>query len=552
MPPPPDPRTTPAPPAPALSARPASTCTGTGTDGAGTDDAGTDTARSPYGGSTPSGDTPPGHGSVGDAKSGHGSVGNAPPGHAPPNSALPGHTPKRDPPGRLRTWLPPLAGAAILALLLSRLGTSAVTEGLTRVTPAAVFAALALGAFTTVLSAWRWRLVARALGLGLPLGRAVADYYGALFLNSVLPGGIVGDVDRAVRHGRGNGDLGRGVWAVVLERTAGQFVLLAVAAVVLTAFPSPVADHARRALTGPWTAAVLAVGCGATALVVALRARAAARADGRPAAPAGTHGAVRATSAAPATPATPALADRRALYGRRTAPAVLGVSVAVLAGHLVLFWLAARVSGVTAPFAVLLPLMVLALLAMSVPLNIGGWGPREGVTAWAFGAAGLGAAQGLTVSVLYGVLAVVAALPGALVLAARWCARPGRSPRRPLRVREVQLEEGVLPEPGAPQRGTPCLAHHVRPVEPQPGHPVPEQHRRDRDVQPPQGAAVQEAGDGDPAALDEHPAEPPVRQRGHQPAGCERVVVRQPQHGHPVGDGPPGAAAGAHQPQGGR
>jgi len=34
----------------------------------------------------------------------------------------------------------------------------------------------------------------------------------------------------------------------------------------------------------------------------------------------------------------------------------------------------------------------------------------------AFGAAGLGAAQGLTTGVVYGVLALVAALPGALVL----------------------------------------------------------------------------------------------------------------------------------------
>jgi hypothetical protein len=49
-------------------------------------------------------------------------------------------------------------------------------------------------------------------------------------------------------------------------------------------------------------------------------------------------------------------------------------------------------------------------------VNIGGWGPREGVAALAFGAAGLGAAQGLTVAVVYGVLAFVAGLPGAVVL----------------------------------------------------------------------------------------------------------------------------------------
>ena len=53
---------------------------------------------------------------------------------------------------------------------------------------------------------------------------------------------------------------------------------------------------------------------------------------------------------------------------------------------------------------------------MALPLNIGGWGPREGVTAVAFGAVGLGAAQGLTTAVVYGVLSLIACLPGAVVL----------------------------------------------------------------------------------------------------------------------------------------
>jgi hypothetical protein len=63
--------------------------------------------------------------------------------------------------------------------------------------------------------------------------------------------------------------------------------------------------------------------------------------------------------------------------------------------------------------------MLLALLAMSLPLNVGGWGPREAVTAWAFGAAGLSATQGLTTAVVYGVFAFVAALPGAIVVVVR-------------------------------------------------------------------------------------------------------------------------------------
>ncbi|MFC7567728.1 hypothetical protein ACFQU9_31730 [Actinomadura namibiensis] len=66
-----------------------------------------------------------------------------------------------------------------------------------------------------------------------------------------------------------------------------------------------------------------------------------------------------------------------------------------------------------------MPLAVLALLVMALPVNVGGWGPREAASAAAFGTAGLGAAQGLTVAVVYGVLALVASLPGLAVLVAR-------------------------------------------------------------------------------------------------------------------------------------
>ena len=59
---------------------------------------------------------------------------------------------------------------------------------------------------------------------------------------------------------------------------------------------------------------------------------------------------------------------------------------------------------------------MLVLLAMVMPLNVGGWGPREGVAAWAFAAAGWGAAQGVAAATAYGLLALAATLPGAAVL----------------------------------------------------------------------------------------------------------------------------------------
>ncbi len=331
---------------------------------------------------------------------------------------------------RLRTHFGTVAGTAILGVLLWRLGTGVFLDGLRRIDATTLLAGVGLGLLTTVFSAWRWCLVARGLRIRLPLAGAVADYYRALFLNAALPGGVLGDVHRAVRHGQSTGDIGRGVRAVVLERTAGQAVLVAVGAAVLLTQPSPVLTDARR------LALVLAIVSVSSAVAVVVVRRA------RPAAPSRRYGAVRA-----------ALTEARgALLARGNWPGVLISSVVVLAGHLAMFLIAARVAGSTASAAELLPLALLALLAMGLPLNVGGWGPREGVMAWAFGAAGLGAGMGLSVAVIYGVLSFAAALPGVVVLFVRWFAAL-RRPREENTGGQDQCRDSATAEGPVPAGG---------------------------------------------------------------------------------------------------
>jgi hypothetical protein len=88
-------------------------------------------------------------------------------------------------------------------------------------------------------------------------------------------------------------------------------------------------------------------------------------------------------------------------------------------GHVLVFLLAARAVGVPAGPTTLVPLAAVVLAAAAVPANLAGWGPREGVAAWSFAMAGLGADAGVTTSVAFGVLALVGTLPGALLLLAR-------------------------------------------------------------------------------------------------------------------------------------
>jgi uncharacterized membrane protein YbhN (UPF0104 family) len=283
------------------------------------------------------------------------------------------------------------AGVAVLWFLWRQLGAAPFKDGLRAVTWQAVVAAVTLTAATTVCSAWRWRVVARALGIGLGLPGAVCAYYRSLFLNSVLVGGVLGDVHRAVTHGRRAGDVVLGLRAVAWERLCGQVIQAVVAAVVLLTLPSPV----RPAL--PYVLAGVAGMAGCAALAV----RGAAR-RGR----------------SPLTRAAQAVsADlRHGLLAPHVWPQLTLASVLVVAGHTATFVIAARAAGSTAPLGELLALLMVVQTAMVIPLSIGGWGLREGAAAWAFAAAGFGAATGVTVATLYAVLMLAAVAPGAGLL----------------------------------------------------------------------------------------------------------------------------------------
>jgi uncharacterized membrane protein YbhN (UPF0104 family) len=287
-------------------------------------------------------------------------------------------------------------GAAILAVLVALLGVDAFLAPLQRIGPSSLAAATAIAALTTACCAWRWRLVSRGLGSDLPLREAVLAYYRSQFLNTVLPGGVLGDVHRAVRRGRDVGDVGHGLRAVFWERAAGQVVQGVLTLGVLLALPSPLQSAVPEV-----TAAAAAVALLAVLLLSGSRDHAG------PAARVGLWPRLAAVTGADV---------RNGLLARGRWFGVALASTLVVAGHTATFVLAARTVGSTVPLAQLLPLAMIVLLAMSLPTNVAGWGPREGVAAWVFALAGLGAAEGVAVAVAYGVLALVATLPGGLVL----------------------------------------------------------------------------------------------------------------------------------------
>ncbi|MCY7403720.1 MAG: flippase-like domain-containing protein [Cryobacterium sp.] len=289
----------------------------------------------------------------------------------------------------LRVTIRLLVGLAVLITVVAYVGTGPLLHGILSIDGRTIAAALALSAVATAAAAWRWCVIATRLGVDLSWRTAIGRYYQSQFLNTVTPGGIVGDVHRAVAHGQSAGNVARSARAVVLERTAGQVTQI-VLSLMICAFVG--------AQFGGYLLAVGAIGLGVIGLGTIAIGLAVVK---WPRARAAVFREVREL--------------RSGIGSVRTVAQVVLASVIVISCHVVTFAIATAAIGISVPPGQLLVLALLVLLGASIPFSIGGWGPREGIAGWAFAVAGFGAPAGVAASALFGVLTIIAVAPGAFV-----------------------------------------------------------------------------------------------------------------------------------------
>lgn len=286
-------------------------------------------------------------------------------------------------------WLRALASVLLLAGLVAWVGPARLLGVLETLSIPWLLLALVLSVPQVLLSAWRWQFTTGLLGLPLPFLRALREYCLGNVLNQVLPGGVAGDLTRAWRHAR-TATAARAAWhAVMIERAAGQLVLLACAILALPWAPSPLTEFDESAALG-LSGVVLALL--AAAVFFAGRMLPAVAWFGRD--------------------FTQAVLSRRAWF-----PQLL-LSLALVGSYVVVYLCCARALGVGTGALSLVPLILWVLVAMAVPLSLAGWGIREGAAAGIWMLAGLPVEEGVAVSLMYGVIVLVSALPGALLLLA--------------------------------------------------------------------------------------------------------------------------------------
>ncbi|HIE94604.1 MAG TPA: flippase-like domain-containing protein [Acidobacteria bacterium] len=257
--------------------------------------------------------------------------------------------------------------------------------------------ALGLSVMQVAALAWRWRFTAHRLHVALSFPEAWREYYLSIFLNQVLPGGIMGDVSRAWRQARAragtesDGAGGPAARAVIFERLSAQAVMTTVALVSLLVLPAAVGRTSGTLVFVSVAAATVIV---VTILIWVRRQSFAESPTGR------------------------VLAE---LARAHLSPSVFAVQLSsglfIVGTYLATYVAAARAVGVETPLLVILPLVAPVLMTMLIPVTVAGWGLRESAAALLWGAVGLTAADGVTVSVAYGLIVLVGSLPGAAVLA---------------------------------------------------------------------------------------------------------------------------------------
>ncbi|MFD1891698.1 flippase-like domain-containing protein [Ottowia beijingensis] len=296
-----------------------------------------------------------------------------------------------------------LLGGALLVAVIALADPARVLAQLRQAHVGWLLAGLAAAVASNVVSALRWRALARWLGADVSVRDASRWYFQAIGLNALLPGAVLGgDLYRAVVLRRAGQATLASSWSVVLDRVSGLWMLCAIGGLGAALCADVLAPWLRLP-AGAFTALMLA----GTALwlatpwtLPALLRRWGVR----------WLGPLRAAAQRPDF-------NRQMGWQALASAAVQVLSAAALAGG-------GLALGVQLPLAAWAFAIAPVFLMAALPVSVGGWGTREAATVAALAPFGVAAAAAVGVGVIYGLYALVQGAMGALAFGL-----PGQSAR---------------------------------------------------------------------------------------------------------------------------
>ncbi|HTS52269.1 MAG TPA: lysylphosphatidylglycerol synthase transmembrane domain-containing protein [Burkholderiales bacterium] len=296
-------------------------------------------------------------------------------------------------------WLVPL----LLAPVVWYADPAGLWAELSRADPWLVALAVVISTAANVLSATRWAVIARGLGLIAPSARLVLMYARGITSNMLLPGATLsGDLLRSLQLSRLGNPFLRCALSVLLDRFSGLWVLcvLSLLAAAGVAVWGAAGESARITPYELSTYALILTGVAAA-----------------PFAPMPLGNLERSSIARVAALASRWERLRARLRQARTALlASLWQSLGVQCLSACTLWLCGMAVGVSLSYPVMLAAAAPILIAAALPIGVGGFGTRELAAVIVLGLAGVPADLAAATALLYGMAALVQGILAAPLL----------------------------------------------------------------------------------------------------------------------------------------
>jgi uncharacterized protein (TIRG00374 family) len=244
-----------------------------------------------------------------------------------------------------------------------------------------------------IVAVFRWYRIMISKGVQISVRRSARYFWLGLFFNQLLPSSIGGDAIRGYCLVRDGQSVGRATLSVLLDRILGMAGL-----VVLIALAIPYAMNLIKNPEMQWgmMSALLVVIAGFIAILfMDIFTR-------------------RFSSWRVMKGLTTLASDARQLLGSRQGLGLVLFSVLIHILSIVVVGMLSSALSIKVDWIALTIIVPITTLLITIPLSIAGWGVREGVMVVGLGYVGIAPEEALALSILYGLLTLVVALPGML------------------------------------------------------------------------------------------------------------------------------------------
>ena len=280
----------------------------------------------------------------------------------------------------------------LFVLIFSRIDPARTWNLIRSVSPALLLAGLALQLASTSVAAVRWGLIMRRIGFALPFSFYLRSYFKGAFFNQCLPTSIGGDGIRILDLSR-HGPAEDGFYGVFIDRIIGLAGLLLLNLAALIPGRAILPSEVSIALTSIMTGLLLVL----TGLFFLRKFR--LFTTGRFLGYLGR------------------LSERYFQVYATPGLILLQLTLSLLIHLLAMtcFFILGRAMGLDYPLTVYLVLVPPAILLTILPISLAGWGVREGALVGFFLLVGADRSRVVSFSLLYGLTALAASMPGLAV-----------------------------------------------------------------------------------------------------------------------------------------